>query len=361
MIEMLGSETASLDRDDPVTPVLTITNITFAGGDLSRPRYGSLIDHSRAPAGVQFEPCLQIRDPELAGEMFKIRFEIDSNAGVRFVSNALEEVRVSSIVAPESFSPPGLLSARLVGGDPRKCDLVWKQSDADSAGFSRLNTLRLFCEFEDGRSPSNVEVVEGGLYVSILKRAEDLFLNPARKSPGEPVPETIKMLGFDDIGRPRYDLFLPQDSLPAAFVVEPAFRCREGQIVSFALALDLPPEIDIEFVREPPPNDDQVGVVGFLPEGHPFQLFRTTVGDFGGKSRRKSSLIWTQETGRQYCATSNPEEAKRCYCIHGQNSSFGLRAAPGGVVPSQRGKMAEVDPTVIQPPSCTSQGICITP
>lgn len=361
MIETLESRTASTNQENPPVPVLTIAGITFEGGDLSKPRYHSLIDHSRAPAGVQFEPCLQIRDSGLAGETFTIRFEIQSNEGVRFVANALEEVKVSSIVEPEYLVPPGVVSAKLVEGNPRKCDLVWKQSAAESAGFGRLNTLRLHCNFEDGTSLSPIEMVEGGLYLAILSREEALYLEPASKSPGDPVEGTIKMLGFDDVGRPRYDLFHSQDNLSKAFTVEPAFRCREGQIVSFVMALDLPPEIDIEFVTELPPNEDQVGVVGFLPGGHPFQLFRTTVGAFGGKSRRKSTLIWTQETGRQYCATSNPEEAKRCYCIHGQNSSFGLRAAPGGLVPIERGRMAELDPTVIQPPSCTSGGICITP
>jgi hypothetical protein len=171
------------------------------------------------------------------------------------------------------------------------------------------------------------------------------------------------MLGFDSLGRPVYDLFLPQNNLPAALALEPAFRCREGQIVSFSLALDLPDGVDLEFARDKPPNHDQVGVTGYLPNGHPFQLYQTAVGHFDGKSNRNCLITWAQETGRQYCAMSNPGEAKRNYCILGQSSSFGLRATPGGVPHSAvaPGKRAELDPTVIQPPSCTASGICITP
>jgi hypothetical protein len=359
MIETLESKAASLDREDFATADLAITGITFEGGDLSKPRYGSLIDYVRAPAGVQFEPGLQLREPIAT---LTVRFEIDPAAGVRFVAND-QEVLVSSILDPQSFSPPGLVSATLVGGDPRKCDLIWKQSEADAEGVGKLNTLRLHCELEQPRSLSSQEQVEGGLYLAILNREEALYELPFSKEPDGHVDGTIRMLGFDTIGRPMYDLYLqdPQNELPQALVLEPAFRCREGQIVTFSLALDLPPEIDLKFVIDAPPNDDQVAVDGFLPHGHPFQLYQTTVGAFDDKENRKSTITWTQETGRQYCATSNPGEAKRCYCIQGQSSGFGLRAAPNGQGVQDRRKMASIDPTVIQPPSCTAGGICITP
>ena len=361
MIETLGSKAASPVQEDPEIHALTIAGIEFEDGDLSRPRYTLLIDYEHAPAGVQFEPCLQIRD--VLDNLLKVRFKIDHAAGVRFVSNDLEEVLVSSILDPQSFSPPGLVSATLVDGDPRKCDLVWKQSEADAAGLGLLNTLRLYCKFEDpNHSPlTPVEEVEGGLYLAILNRKEAPYLQHETNPPGEPIPGTVKMLGFDGIGRPLYDLYLPQDSLPEALVLEPAFRCREGQIVAFDLVLDLPTGIDLMFVTDAAPNEDQVAVNGFLPAGHPFQLYETLVGRFDGKDKRRCTLTWTQETGRQYCQTSNVREAKRCYCILGQASGFGLVAAPNGQLAPDPGRMANIDPTVIQPPNCTSGGICITP
>ena len=361
MIETLGSKAASTVQGGPETPTLEITEITFDGGDLSRPRYGSLINQGHAPAGVQFEPCLQIRG--VLDEPLMVRFEIDDAAGAMFVSNALEEVLVTSILDPQNSSPPGLVSATLVDGDPKKCDLVWNQSEADAAGLGLLNTLRLHCELEGpGPRPlTPLEEVEGGLYLAILNRPEALYLQHESNPPGEPIPQTVKMLGFDAIGRPLYDLFLPQDNLPAALVLEPAFRCREGQIVAFDLVLDLPTGIELMFVTDVPPNEDQVAVNGFLPSGHPFQLYETLVGQFDGKDKRRCTLTWTQETGRQYCQTSNVREAKRCYCILGQASGFNLVAAPDGQLAPDPRKMANIDPTVIQPPNCTSSGICITP
>ena len=359
MIETLASKVASPVQGGPLVPMLEITGITFHGGNLAQPLYPSLIDYARAPAGVQFEPGLQLRAD--LGEPLVVRFEIDPAAGVKFVANALEEVEVTSILVPQLSRPPGLQSATLVEGDPRRCDLVWDQAVAGALGFGQLNTLRLHCEFEDPEHGSNpLEAVEGGLYLAILNRPEDLNENNQQNPSGDPVAGTIKMLGFDGIGRPVYDLYRPNESLPEALALEPTFRCREGQIVSFSLALDLPDGIDLMFITDPAPNDDQVAVNGFLPAGHPFQLYETTVGPFDGHPHRSCGLTWAQETGRQYCTTSNPREARKCYCIQGQLSGFGLLAAPKGQLAPSR-QMANIDPTVIQPPNCTSSGICITP
>lgn len=359
MIETLGSKVASPVQGGPPVPMLEITNIRFQDGNLAQPRYPWLIDYTHAPSWVQFEPGLQIRD-DLGGPL-TVRFEIDEAAEVEFVSNELEEVRVTSILDPQSSPLPGLVSAVLVEGDPRKCDLVWDQAAADAAGFGQLNTLRLHCRFENPEHDSTpLEEVEGGLYLAILNRKEELNEHTFGNPPGAPVAGTVKMLGFDGIGRPVYDLYHSNENLLAALVLEPAFRCREGQIVSFSLALDLPEGINLMFVTDPPPNDDQVAVNGFLPAGHPFQLYETAVGPFGGHANRNCDLTWTQETGRQYCTTSNPGEARKCYCTRGQISGFGLLAAPDGNLAPPR-QMANIDPTVIQPPNCTSSGICITP
>lgn len=360
MSETLGSASMVLEPEPEEEPRLSLTGIFFEGSDLSKPRYPSLIDETRAPAGVQFEPCLQIREETIG--ILKIRFEIDQKE-VRFLLTPGGDVQATSVYHPmDGVLPPGVESVKLVDGDPRKCELTWDQAAADRAGFSRLSLVRLLCQKVDP-ALSALEKVEGGIYLAILKRVEPAFGNPKTKEPGLPVPETIKILGFDTGGRPVYDLFHTdvQDGLPAALSLEPAFRCREGQIVSFSLALDLPQGIDIEFVTDP--NNDQVQVTGFLPEGRPFQLGETTAEEFDGHPHRKCSISWFQETGRQYCATSNSREASRNYCTSGQGSSFGLRATPGGVFPldAPKGAVAEFDPTVIQPPSCTASGICITP
>jgi hypothetical protein len=364
MSETLGSTILALDPEPEPGPeegpTLSLTGIWFQDSDLSQPRYPSLIDPGRAPAGVQFEPCLQIRLEPIG--ILKIVFEIGEE-GVSFLLTPGGDVQALSVFNPwNGMPPPGVESVKLIDGNPRKCELTWDQGAADRAGFSRLSLVRLLCQ-RVGPPLSAVEEVEGGIYLALLKRLEPAFGDPHLNDPGPAVPETIKVLGFDSGGRPVFDLFEPgvQDGLPESLALEPAFRCREGQIVDFSLALDLPDEIDIQFVTEP--GTDQVQVAGFLPEGRPFQLAETTAGDFDGFPNRECSISWFQETGRQYCATSNAREARKCYCTSGQGSSFGLRATPKGVLPFEapKGTVAEFDPTVIQPPSCTPAGICITP
>ncbi len=360
MTETLGRVRMDLDLEPEENPVLSLTGIRFEGSDLSRPRYPSLIDPERAPAQVQFEPGLQIRE-EAVG-LLTIRFEI-AEPGVTFLLTPFGGVQVASVFDPwKAEVPAGVEAVTLVDGDPQKCELVWNQDAADKAGYGRLNLLRLFCQ-RDGQPLSAVEEVEGGVYLAILKRMEVGFAKPFCNEPGSPIPRTTKVLGFDLSGRPVYDLFMPgvQDALPSTLALEPSFRCREGQIVDFSLVLDLPDGIDLEFVTEP--DGDQVEVAGFLPQGRPFQLAGTTAGSFNGYPNRMCGVSWFQETGRQYCSTSNAVEAKRCYCTQGQGSAFALRATPGGAPPFGLApdEVVEFDPTVIQPPSCTASGICITP
>ena len=347
---------------------LKVTGITFEGDDLSKPRYPSLIDYGNAPVGVQFEPAIQIM--QLPAPELRIRYEIDPSQPVTFMADLDGNVQVTSVLNPEGGTPPGVVSAKLVDEDPRRCELVWDQARGDMAfdGTDRIAPLRLHCAVERGLAP--VEQVEGGVYLTILNRPEvpfeDRFVN---LFPGLPVESAIKILGFDPKGgRPVYDLFHREvlEELMTNLALEPAFRIREGQISSFSLILDLPPELQhIQFELEP--SGDSVRVVGFEPQGRPFQLNDTTAGEFGGLPDRKCFVEWFQETGRQYCATSNLAEARKCYCTKGQVSSFHLRATLEGI-PSdaliargERHRVAEFDPTIIQPPNCTSSGICVTP
>ncbi len=281
-------------------------------------------------------------------------------------------VLVTSVLNPQG-TPGGVVSAKLVDGDPRRCELVWDQEKANEAfgGPNRIAPMRLHCRHSsDLRELSNspLEHVEGGVYLTILNRPETPFEIRFAKEPGTPVESAIKILGFDPEGRPVYDLFQPEvlEGLIAYLALEPSFRIREGQISSFSMVLDLPPELkNIRFELEP--AGTAVRVVGFEPQGRPFQLNDTTAGDFGGLPNRKCSMEWYQETGRQYCSTSNSSEARKCYCTKGQVTSFNLRATHGeefSDILIARGlahRVAQFDPTVIQPPNCTSSGICITP
>lgn len=369
MIETLRSASV-LQEGDPDSAHLTVSGIFFDEHDLSRPRYPSLIDYERAPGGVQFEPAIQIMQ---AGPQLHIQYEIDPLQPVIFDVPAHDgNVHVTSVLNPE-VTPPGVVSAKLVDGDPRRCKLVWDQEKEDEAfgGPTRIAPMRLHCRhLSDVRELSNspVEQVEGGVYLTILNRPETPFHIRFAKEPGTPVESAIKILGFDPEGRPVYDLFQPKvlGGLIASLALEPSFRIREGQISSFSMVLDLPPELEkIRFELEP--AGTAVRVVGFEPQGRPFQLNDTTASDFGGLPNRKCFVEWYQETGRQYCSTSNSNEARKCYCTKGQVTSFNLRATDGEHLSDlliARGlarRVAQFDPTVIQPPNCTSSGICITP
>jgi hypothetical protein len=369
MIETLRSASV-LQEGDPASAHLTVSGIFFDAHDLSRPRYPSLINYERAPGGVQFEPAIQIMQ---AGPQLHIQYEIDPSQPMIFDAPDGENVYVTSVLNPEG-TPPGVVSAKLVDdNDPRRCVLVWDQEKEDEAfgGPNRIVSLRLHCRHSsEVRELSNspVEKVEGGVYLTILNRPEMPFKIRRAKEPGTPIESAIKILGFDPEGRPVYDLFQPEvlEGLIASLALEPSFRIREGQISSFSMVLDLPPELEkIRFELEP--KRTAVRVVGFEPQGRPFQLNDTPASDFGGKPNRKCFVEWYQETGRQYCSTSNSSEATKCYCTKGQVTSFNLRATDGEILSDimiargQAQHVAQFDPTVIQPPNCTSQGICITP
>jgi hypothetical protein len=368
MIETLSNKTPSSDQEELMAHDLEITGITFEGGDLSKPRYHSLIDYGRAPAGVQFEPAIQILQspvPEL-----RFLFEIDPLQAAVFDADGQGTVRVTSVLNPE-WTPPGLVSAQLFEGDPRRCELIWDQNRANTAfgGSKRLAPLRLHALSTDGHELSALEKVEGGVYLAILNQVEEPFPDRVQKDRGEPIPSTIKILGFDAAGgRPVYDLFQPGvlEQLVTSLTLEPAFRVREGQMSSFSMALDLPEALQsIRFEVEP--QKTEVRVFGFEPESRPFQLERAMAGPFGGLPDRMCHLDWVQETGRQLCATSNVAQARRSYCTHGQAASFELRATHEGIrsehlfLAGEGHRVPRFDPTVIQPPSCTSSGICITP
>jgi hypothetical protein len=356
MIETLSS-TFFAPSAEPLSYHLEITGIRFDQGDLSKPRYGSLIDPDRAPAGVQFEPALQLL--EVPESELRFRFAIDPLQPVSFEADDEGNVKVRSVEIPWR-TPPGLVSAKLVDGHLGQCELVWDQSLANSAngGLRRLAAMRLFCRPARDRELSAVEQVEGGIYLALVNRQEKPFPIRAAKDRGAPIASAIKILGSDELGRPVHDLFQPgvEEAVPAGLGLEPAFRVREGQIASFSLVLDLPQELaDVRFDLEPG-NQTEVQAIGFEPEARPLQLSGVTAGSFNDLPARRCDLEWYQETGRQFCATSNAQEATLCYCTQGQVASFLLRGTSGSLSSGM-----ELDPTVIQPPSCTPDGICITP
>lgn len=333
MIESLGRRTALLDQEDPSAPALTITGITFEGGDLSQPRYPSLIDYSRAPAGVQFEPGIQIISKEPSA--FTVVYAIDPAAGVVFSQYGGLPVVLSVAAAPEYGPVPGL-SAELL--DPLTCRLTWNQAEAAALSTA----LRILCEPPGDRLLTGPEEVEGGVYLAIVHRHEEGIEPIQGTAPGSPESGTIKILGTDAQGRPRYDLFVPGvlANLSPGLELEVSFRVRKGETVELSLLFSVVPGSDVRF-------ETFAGQVVVQP-ARPPQLRSAAASDL----REKCNLRWVGLTDL---------EAEK-----GRVTSFFLEASAGELPfdvraereTRRRGRL-QLDPTVIQPPNCTSGGICV--
>ncbi|HVG06460.1 MAG TPA: hypothetical protein VNM67_02065 [Thermoanaerobaculia bacterium] len=346
MIETLSSATASLEQEDPLIIDLEITGITFEGGDLSQPLYPSLINYDRAPEGVQFEPGLQII--ALDSKPFTVLFQIGSDK-VEFMQGPGGAPVIESVAAAPDMGQMEGLSAELT--DPRTCRLTWNQTLAASA----VTALRIRCQHSGGSVATAPEEVDGGVYLAIVHRPDKGSEPIQGMPPGDLEPDTIKVLGTDAQGRPRYDLFLADvlTGLSPDLELEVCFRVREGHTASFSLVFSTP-DNDIRF-QSMSADPSQVPV---QPE-RPWQLRNTGRSELGDRC----TLLWVQNTGRSACMTSSPAKGQ-IHCLAGRVDSFFLEASevPPGAGEPRAALLRSVrfDPTVIQPPSCTSSGICIT-
>lgn len=336
MIETALAPPSQEPLDAQASNHLEITGITFEDGDLSKPRYPLLIDYHRAPKEVQFEPGVQLISQ--APPTFTVLYGIDPSSGAVFARGAdgLPVVR-SVAAAPDSGPVPGL-TAKLVDGDPTKCLLTWNQAEAASPSTA----LRILCEPPGDRFLTDAEAVEGGVYLAIVHRPEEGIDPIQGNAPGSPESGTIKILGTDAQGRPRYDLFVPGilANLSPDLELEISFRVRRGEEVRLSLLFSVVPGSDVRF--------DTFGGQVLVQPSRPPQLKSTAVSDL----RERCTLVWDQENG--------PDT------VQGKVTSFFLEASAGELPfdvraerQARRRGPLQFDPTVIQPPNCTSGGICI--
>jgi hypothetical protein len=324
---MIETASATTALDTQASSDLEITGITFEGGDLSRPRYPSLIDYSRAPVEVQFEPGLQIIS--LDPIQLTVVYQIDPAAEVVFARDAAGLPVVQSVAAAPDTGPVPGLSAELL--DPTTCRLTWNQAAAVSASTA----LRILCE-PSGRLATGPEQVDGGVYLAIVHRHEEGSESIQGTAPGLPEDRTIKILGTDSQGRPRYDLFFPGVLANPDLELEISFRVRKGEEARFDLLFSVVPGSDVRF-------ETVAGQVVVQP-ARPAELKSTAASDL----KEKCSLVWVEGAGQT---------------TQGKVSSFFLVASeaenPIEIRATRKLRRAQFDPTVIQPPSCTSGGICI--
>jgi hypothetical protein len=390
MIDPLVAADPKPEGPRPLRRSVVFDRITFKDGNLWQPRYGSLVRYDRLQK-LQIEPGLRIRTKEPLE--VAITFELEAGHGVTFVREG-DRVKCRALENPEEAAIPGLVEARW--DNETRCTLVWNQSAANQIMKDRfqdidrrkeINTLRLFCQ--GGRTPvgeweKNVTAVEGGLYVALLYSPQDADGPPvADAAPpvfpeppegGAPLKPEIRINDIDAHGRPVYDLFRPYLEsvlLDPDLELEPAFRVREGESVEIDLVLDIP-DLRLQW-RD---LRGEAEVMPFSSHGRPRQLQTTKNWPMEGRCR----IRWLQETGRSTCVTGNPD-ATRCYCTTGQASSFLFTAAaapvPGlgredllrrlrehpafrpGDDPEKFFARVGIDPTVIEPPTCTPDGVCV--
>lgn len=341
MIESLGSVTPTT-ADPLIGYDLAITGIRFEENDLSRPRYLSLFDYDRAPELVAFDPCVQIVQELALQQTIRFVFQLDPAGGIRFqTENPGDVPLVRSAVDPDGGPVQGLTATLL---DSFTCELVWDQSQAADG---KVTALRLFCELP-GVQPTPWETVYGGLYLAIVNRPErDVARSLGVGERGDREPDTIKLLGTDSVGRPVYDLFQPGvlPAMPDYLCLEPAFRVTIKDLsVQLAIQLAPPQEVFLLFEADVT-KPREVQVIGFKPEGWPRQLQAANRDDSGLVCR----MDWVPEQVRGMQTGDSSvfyfevvrEELDRNWMKWGH--------------PKVR---LQIDPTVIQPPSCTG-GICV--
>jgi hypothetical protein len=390
MIESLVAPAATeAEGAQPLRHSLVFDRITFKDGKLWQPCYPSLIRYHLGMSGLQWEPGFRIctKDPM----EIEITFEIEEGQGVTFVREG-EGVKCRAISSPLDPEIPGLAEARWES--ETRCTLVWNQSAAndrvkqrfqDSEVRQKVVALRLFCQ--GGNPPADeweeaVTAVEGGLYLAILYNPSDAVLSRtvdlSRRDPGPEPPEpperpTIRIMDIDPQRRPVYDLFHPlPEGFPLELEPEPTYRAREGETIELDLNLDLP-TLGLRWRALPGVAEGirEAEVTPFSPENRPRQLQTCEILP-GGKTCR---IRWSQQTGRSTCITGTPDSSQ-CYCTTGQVSSFLFNAA-ASLLDLERLRQhfnlrdvdeaarllarVAIDPTVIEPPSCTSDGHCIPP
>lgn len=328
MIETLGNATLT-ETGETFEPV-QITGITFEDGDLRRSRYPTLIEDGRAPQGARFEPGFQVLSP---GRTLQFVFQLDPGGGVELGQEVLP------LSAPSL--PPGLTVA---WPDSFTCQLTLE------GPLDKVTALRLPC-LPSGRQATKEEAVYGGVYLAIVNREEKPFAwhGPMVSDPGEPEENTIKLLGLDGRGRPVYDLFLSeaQQRLPRDLALEPTFRVEGKEPpVSLSLLIATPPELDLRFQRAFA-HPGEVEVNPFKPPVRPPELRDAERREEG----RRCDLRWVAGQPRTDAGVVSTFYLEADWKPQGAAGDFLRRHGVSKV-------LVQVDPTVIQPPSC-SGGICI--
>lgn len=346
-LEPFPSMIPDLNAAEPLRYALT--EITFEDERLWQPRYESLIDYDRValPGQARIEPSFQLR--EEPGSLQEITLELASQEFRFRTAGGGDEVVAYSIAEPYTSPLPGLVEIRLAGSEQR-CKLVWDSS----AATARATTLRIACDGGQARTPLEKELaaVEGGLWLTLVKPSSVQISEPCSPPPdrGSRPDLVIDLLGFDDHGRPLYQVFREEAyrDIPGAIELEPAFRVGRGSSVPFGVALGsgLPPEL--HFLPNCGPGPDQIRVFPFQPSRRE-DLERLQPTHCQAQGRR-CAMHWHRPPGPSRGTVGSVA-----------TWFLALEFEPGATVPERyrsqvladgRTLATTLDPTVIQPPPC---------
>lgn len=302
---------------EPVRAIQMEIDVSFEGGYLWQPRYGSLINYVYAPEGIQFEPAFLVysTDPD---QEIEVVFRLADPTAEFDVSDG--KVRWGLLPGPES-----VVSVK-VDDDLRSCRVLWKRA-------APVTALHIACRPTGGwpPEPDALTWVEGGVYLVILDSGDaPQAADRAVKEAGEPVAGTVRMIGVDEHNQPVYDLFY--DVAPPELAPEPAFRAGHGERLNLRLALDLP---DAE-TRLRVAEDGQAEMI-FSPID---RKLRSLVGIPAEEDHKACTIQWDRQ------AEMTDGETVSFYAfLDAGPANAGLR----------------LDPTVIEPPACDANGVCSPP
>ena len=197
-----------------VEPV-KIQGIYFEEGKLWKPRYPSLIDYDFAPDGFQFEPAFRAARQRKSRSGFRSPRISPSCSPQRTMARRIGSLAPLTENAVEVAAEPGR----------KLCRVVWNR---DKSG--PIASLRIVCRHLLGGPESDegaLDLVEGGVYLTIINSRDVSTPGPAQKEAGAPVAGTIRLLGIDEHHRPVYDLFKKNAAPPDSSWSRPSGRRTE--------------------------------------------------------------------------------------------------------------------------------------
>lgn len=334
---------------------LTLDPVRFEGGRLWKARYPSLIDDN-FPRKFQFEPAFQVCS-EAPDQEVEVVFRIADEENAVFETLLGGEVSWQLLVPPNPETPAPDVSVTLWDGDLRRCRVLWRRSGAP------LSALRISCRHAEGGPPPDTDEwaltrVEGGVYLAIIDRGTTCIDHePVRNPAGTRESGRVRVVGLAN-GRPVYDLFREDFSVPPEISLEPAFRMSHGEHRDFRLALDLPePYAGVRFKTSP---DGQVEMTHAVPIWKPGELLGTPASEDGClctiEWRRDALLSCVSHTPDAHTDTCGQGRTANLYAQLDPGPPGALRPELAAVIAN-----ASVDPTVIEPPACDASGVCTKP